>query len=339
MAQLGSDTAVAPVIDIAPFSSGANAERIAVARRFGAACEHTGFLIVTGHGVPTGVTQHMLETCRAFFALPEDEKRRLCPAIPNGPGYRPVASHSLAQTLDAVAPGDLNEGYLISPLLAYRQLPPAYVASDEGTKWFRDNLWPSVPADFQAAWTAYYREMATLASTLMRIAALALDVPETTFDGRIDRHTSQLSARRYPPVDGETLPNQQRAGAHTDYGAITILWKDEGSDSLQVMGKDGDWKDVIPVAGCFIVNIGDLLAQWTNDRWVSTLHRVVAPRDSAARSRSRYSIPFFFKPNYDAVIEPIPSCIGNGRSAKYAPIRAGDHMAMKRLKHVVAEAY
>jgi isopenicillin N synthase-like dioxygenase len=105
------------------------------------------------------------------------------------------------------------------------------------------------------------------------------------------------------------------------------------------MGKNGNWQDIVPVDGSFIINIGDLLAQWTNDRWVSTLHRVVSPNDPAARARTRYSIPFFFKPNYDAVIEPIPSCVGGGRPAKYAPIRAGDHMAMKRHKHVVAEAY
>ena len=178
--------------------------------------------------------------------------------------------------------------------------------------------------------------MEQLAARLFHIAALALDLPETYFDPRIDRHTSQLSARRYPPLADDLPPNQERAGAHTDYGAITILWKDDGSDSLQVMGKDGTWQDIVPVDGCFIINIGDLLAQWTNDRWVSTLHRVVAPRDLAARARDRYSIPFFFKPNFDAVIAPIPSCIGNGRPAKYAPIRAGDHMAMKRHKHVIA---
>jgi len=339
MAQIGSDAAVAPVIDIAPFFTGGRAQRAEVARQFGAACEHTGFLMVTGHGVAAGVTQRMLESCRAFFDQPEDEKRRLCPAIENGPGYRPIASHSLARTLDAIAPGDLNEGYLISPLIDDRRLPAEYVGSAEGAKWFRPNVWPSVPADFREAWIAYYQTMASLASTLMHISALALDVPETYFDERIDKHTSQLSARRYPPVDGETLPNQQRAGAHSDYGAITILWKDAGADSLQVIGKRGDWEDVVPVADCFIINIGDLLAQWTNDRWVSTLHRVVAPRDPAARARSRYSLPFFFKPNYDALIEPIPSCVGAGRPAKYAPMLAGEHMARKRHKHVVAEAY
>jgi isopenicillin N synthase-like dioxygenase len=329
---------VAPVVDIAPFFGGGAADKGAVARHFGAACEYTGFLMVEGHGVPDGVIARMLAACRAFFDLPEAEKRSVVPQVENGPGYRPIASTSLARTLDTVAPGDLNEGYLISPLLAYRSLPGDYVYSAEGAKWFRDNVWPGAPADFQAAWTAYYQAMESLAARLFRIAAVALDLPETHFASRIDRHTSQLTARRYPPLIDELLPNQERAGAHSDYGAITILWKDDGSESLQVMGKDGTWLDVVPVPGYFIINIGDLLAQWTNDRWVSTLHRVVAPRDPAARARTRHSLPFFFKPNYDAVIEPIPSCVGNGR-AKYAPIRAGDHMAMKRHKHVVAEAY
>lgn len=336
MAPTSAQRAIAPVIDIAPFLSGDETRKTEVARAFGAACEHTGFLTVTGHGVPDALIERMLTASREFFALPEEEKRRTCPAIENGPGYRPLATHSLARTLDRIAPGDLNQGYLISPLLPYRNLPGAYVASEEAARWFRPNVWPERPQDFEAAWIAYYQTMESLAATLMRIAARALDLPENGFDAYIDRHTSQLTARRYPPVEGEPLPNQERSGAHSDYGAITILWKDDGAESLQVMGKQGAWEDVVPVPGTFIVNIGDLLAQWTNDRWVSTLHRVVAPRDPAARARDRYSIPFFFKPNFDAVIAPIPSCVGNGRPAKYEPIRAGDHMAMKRHKHVIA---
>jgi isopenicillin N synthase-like dioxygenase len=326
---------IAPVIDIAPFLAGDAHDKLAVARRFGDACEYTGFLMIAGHGVPPELTDRMLAACRGFFDLPETEKRRVCPVTENGPGYRPIATVALARTRGEEAPGDLNEGYLISPLLAYRGLPAAYVGSDEGGKWFRDNIWPAAPTDFEGAWIAYYRAMELLAATLMRISALALDLPEDYFVSRIDRHTSQLTARCYPPIEGDALPNQLRAGAHTDYGAITILWKDKGAGNLEVMSKAGKWQAIVPVAGCLIINIGDLLAQWTNDRWVSTLHRIATPTDTT-RSVARYSIPFFFKPNFDAVIEPIPSCIGNGRPLKYAPIVAAEHMAMKRRKHVVA---
>jgi isopenicillin N synthase-like dioxygenase len=335
MAETSTRRAVAPLIDIAPFVDGDEARKAGVARAFGEACEYNGFLMITGHGVPDALIARMLTACRGFFALPVDEKMRTLPAIDNGPGYRPMAVHSLARTLDAMAPGDLNEGYLISPQLPHRRLPDAYTGGDEGARWFRANVWPERPADFRDAWIAYYQAMESLAATLLRIAARALEMPENGFDASIDRHTSQLTARHYPPVDGEPLENQQRSGAHSDYGAITILWKDDGAQSLQVMGKSGVWEDVVPVPGAFIVNIGDLLAQWTNDRWVSTLHRVVAPTDPAARARSRYSLPFFFKPNYDATIAPIASCVGDGRPAKYAPIRAGEHMAMKRHKHVI----
>src|SRR5262249_38500026 len=140
---------VAPVIDIAPFSWGDAAQKAAVAQQFGAACEQTGFLIVTGHGVADETIARMLAAWRGYFDLPEDVKRRTIPLVENGPGYRPVASTSLARTLDAVAPGDLNEGYLISPLLGYRSLPHDYVDGEEGAKWFRVNLWPEAPDDFQ----------------------------------------------------------------------------------------------------------------------------------------------------------------------------------------------
>jgi isopenicillin N synthase-like dioxygenase len=113
------------------------------------------------------------------------------------------------------------------------------------------------------------------------------------------------------------------------------LWKDAGSGSLQVVDELGEWRDVVPEAGCFIINIGDLVARWTNDRWVSTLHRVVVPPRDEQRLERRLSIPFFYKPNYDAAIGTIATCIDAEHLARYDRVVAGEHLAMKRGKHVV----
>lgn len=303
-----------------------------MARAFGEACEYTGFFVVRGHRVDERLTGEMVAISRAFFALPEEEKMRLLPATENSPGYRPMESVALAATLGGAPIPDLKEAFLISPLLGYRRLPAAYAADP---KWFRENPWPAAVPRFREVWTAYYQAMESLAASLMRIAALALDLPETHFASYFDRHVSQLTARSYPPLEREPKPGQLRSGAHTDYGAITILWKDEGSGSLQVFDKAGEWCDVIPRAGELVINIGDLLAQWTNDRWVSTLHRVALPPASEREGGPRLSIPFFYKPNYDAVIEPLASCIDAGHPARYAPVTAGDHMSMKRDRHVI----
>jgi isopenicillin N synthase-like dioxygenase len=328
---------VAPVIDIAPFFSGSPAAKAAVAQSIGAACEYTGFFLITGHGVERGIIDDMVSSCRSFFALPNDVKARACPSVVNGPGYRPTETVALAATLDAESPPDLKEGFLISPLFAERKLPKDYVYGPLGTKWFRENVWPAEVPRFREAWTSYYAAMESLAATLMGIAAIALDLPETHFATAFDRHISQLTARNYPPIAHEPKPGQLRAGAHTDYGALTILWKDEGSGSLQVVDKDRQWQDIIPEPDCLVINIGDLLAQWTNDRWVSTLHRVALPSKDEDRSTARLSVPFFYKPNYDAVVETLESCIDDEHPKRYAPVTAGEHMSMKRDKHVVRD--
>ena len=166
----------------------------------------------------------------------------------------------------------------------------------------------------------------------MRIFALALKLDESHFDRTIDRNISMMRVLRYPAQTTAPLPGQLRAGAHSDYGSMTILRKELSDKSLQVKNKAGEWVGVPVVDGTFIVNIGDLMQQWTNDEWTSTVHRVVNPPLDSPENIDRLSIVFFHQPNYDAVVECLPTCMESDRPAKYAPISSGDHLVSKFVK-------
>jgi isopenicillin N synthase-like dioxygenase len=166
----------------------------------------------------------------------------------------------------------------------------------------------------------------------MRVFALALDLDEDYFDKTIDRNISMMRVLRYPKQTSEPLPGQLRAGAHSDYGSMTILRKELMDGGLQVKNKVGEWVNVPVVEGTFIVNIGDLMQQWTNDQWSSTVHRVVNPPLDSEENKDRLSIVFFHQPNYDAVIECLPSCTNAAHPAKYEPITSGDHLRSKFVK-------
>ena len=318
-----------PVVDIAPFLSGGDVRKSAVAQAVDEACRRIGFLIVTGHGVPRPVIDDALAATWAFFDLGDTEKRRwISPKGDFRRGYMPMGGNALAYTLDRESPPDLIEAFTFGRF----DLPeePYYTAHRE--TWFEPNIWPTEPPSFQAALCAYYRAMERLAETLMRIFALALGMPEAFFIDKIDRHITAMRLNHYAEATRPPLPGQLRAGAHSDYGSLTILLATAGAGGLQVRGGDGAWIDVAPVPDTFIVNLGDLMAQWTNDRWVSTLHRVANPPPDRLAGSRRASIAFFHQPNYDALVECLPTCLRPGERARYAPTTSGAHLLAKTAK-------
>ena len=213
---------------------------------------------------------------------------------------------------------------------------PYYTAHRES--WFEPNIWPTRPPAFQPRLCAYYRAMERLAATLMRIFALALGMPEAFFDDKIDRHITAMRLNHYAEAERPPLPGQLRAGAHTDYGSLTVLLATDAAGGLQVRGSDGAWWDVEPLPGTFIVNLGDLMAQWTNDRWVSTLHRVVNPPSGRRQGSRRASIAFFHQPNHDAAVECLPTCRRPGDPPRHAPTTSGAHLLAKTAKETGAAA-
>ncbi len=313
-----------PIIDMAPYWAGSQANKQALAQAIDEACRDIGFLIIDGHGVSHDLIASVDEMSRAFFDLPLEEKMRVVRPAPDVTrGYIPIEGESVARSRGEYAPGDLNESFMIGPVDVTQE---AYYVSLAAGKHFAPNLWPQRPTSLCDAYTAYFRCMSALAQSLMRLFALALDQPETFFDDKIDKHISRLRVRNYPAPQVPPEPGQLRAGAHSDYGSLTILKTEDKPGGLQAHNKAGEWVDVPVVPGCFVVNLGELMARWTNDHWVSTLHRVVNPPEEQASESHRQSLVFFHNPNYDAVIECIPSCQSPDRPPKYPVTTSGDHL-------------
>ena len=312
-----------PVIDLSEACDGDAAARRRLASRLDRVCRDIGFFTLVGHGAPAVVLDGLREKANAFFALPLEEKRRSIHPVPATPrGYRALGIEALSYGNARQTPPDLKEYYHVG-----RETWPddPYFAGLEGRRYFIPNLWPEQPPGFKDAAARYYAEMERIVLALMRLAALGLGVDEHFFDDKIDGHITAMRLNFYPAQAQAPLPGQLRAGEHTDYGTFTILNGESAPGGLQVLTRGGEWVEVETEPSSLVVNIGDLLMRWTNDRWVSNPHRVVNPPDSVAARAQRLSIAFFHHPNYDAEIE----CIAPPGQAKYPPVRSGDYRDLK----------
>ena len=319
-------TANFPIFDLAGFETANPGEKRALAAEVDAICRATGFLAIANHGVPQAVIDAAWSKAQAFFDLPAEEKQRARAPYPGYPyGYLGPQLESLAKSRNVDAPPDLKESFNGGPARA-----PEGITDPEALAFcYAATIWPEAPDGFVAAWQAYYAAMEDLAARIMRLAATALRLPEDYFASFIDAPISALRALNYPEQDVPPAPGQIRAGAHTDYGSLTILLPQAGSRGLEILTPDGAWTPVPPEPGAFVVNIGDLMARWTNDRWVSTLHRVVNPSPENGGAARRQSMAFFHQPNWDAEIRVLEGCLGPCEAPKYAPVRSGPYLMSK----------
>ena len=312
-----------PTIDMSPFLGNEPARKRAVAEEVARTCQQTGFLIICGHGFPQELLARAQRELFRFFDLPTATKNRWHPSGPaKQRGYHGFATRGLAYTLGEQTPPDLRESVFLGPVEDHRAY---YAGLPEAATSYAPNL---IPDELEATLIALYREYERLARDMMRVFAAALRLPEIFFDGTLDRHFSIMSCHHYPVLEKPPLPGQLRTGAHTDYGAMTILAATDADGGLEVRMPDGSWAGVRPKAGEFVVNLGDMMARWTNERWASTLHRVVNPPLGVAQSR-RLSIGMFVHPNYDQRIECVPTCLAAGEKPRYAVITAGEHIKRK----------
>jgi isopenicillin N synthase-like dioxygenase len=315
-----------PVFDLGRFEKAAGDERATLAAEVDGICRSTGFLAVSNHGVPQETIDGVWNKARDFFSLPYEQKQRAAAPYAGYPyGYLGPELEALAKSRNEESPPDLKESFNGGPLSA----PEGITDEDALSFCYAETIWPEAPAGFREAWTAYYASMENLARRIMRLFAAALKLPEGYFDNFIDAPVSALRALNYPEQARPPKPGQLRAGAHTDYGSLTILLPQAGSRGLEIRTPDGNWTPVPPVPGAFVVNIGDLMALWTNDRWVSTLHRVVNPPPEQGGMDRRQSLAFFHQPNWDAEIVVLDRCIAPGEKPKYAPVLSGPYLMNK----------
>lgn len=290
-----------PVLDWSRFSSGR--DRAGFVADLGAAARGPGFFLVSGHGVDPGLIARVFDQGAAFFALPQAEKAPLSIATnPHNRGWAAIGSESLDEHSGQI---DQKEAFNIG-----YDLPPDDPRVVAGEPFRGVNLWPDLPG-FRATLLDYFATVQALGIGLHRAIALDLGLPENHFAAAFTEPMATLRLLSYPASD----PSGIGAGAHTDYGSLTLLLTD-GVPGLQVRPRGGDWIDVPHLEGAFVVNIGDCLMRWSNDIYVSNPHRVLPP------AAPRQSVAFFLDPNPDALIAALP---GTG-AAKYPPVTGAAYL-------------
>lgn len=261
-----------------------------------AMCKESGFLLLNGHGVPSNVINQQWQVVSDFFSQPQESKNKVSVPYSGYPyGWIGPNQEALAASKGVKTPPDLKESFNGGPLT----IPLGILDKQAYEFCYQPTLFPEIKG-FKESWISYYREMENLAREIMEVFATALGLETHYFNEFINHPISALRALNYPPTKNVEKQDQQRAGAHTDYGSLTILLPEPRSVGLQIF-RSGKWIKVPPTEDCFIINIGDLMELWTSNRWVSTLHRVVAKSNQPGR----LSLAFFHQPDWDAEITPI----------------------------------
>jgi isopenicillin N synthase-like dioxygenase len=299
-----------PLIDIGGLRSGAPGAARRVADEICRASAEVGFFYVTNHGVPQAAIDRAIGAARAFFALPEETKA----AVKVNPRHRGFLGMGGAK-MYAGAKSDRKESFVWG-----LELPADDPDITPETTLMGPNQWPDAMPELQAALYGYYGHALACGRDMLRAFALGLDLPEGFFVDRFRKPLARASVIHYPPQDPERDDGQFGVGPHTDYGFITILHQDEVG-GLEVLNTDKAWVKATPIPGSFVVNVGDLLARWSNDRFASTPHRVIN-----RSGRERYSMPVFFDPDWGTVIDPRDCGLPPGTEATYAPVGAGEHI-------------
>ena len=300
-----------PLVDLLPWYSGDPAGRSAVAGQVDAALSRVGFLLVTGHGVTAQLRADVRQAARAFFALPEEVKRRYAVTV-QGRGWLPPGVEANGYAEGTQTPPDLKESFAVG---ADQPVGDPEVDS----YWFPQNVWPAEVPRLHTAVTAYLAQMRRLADELLEICGAALGLPLDFFTRHTGHATHTMNINWYPPigVTGEPLEGQYRIGPHTDFGTVTILDREPGLGGLQVWNPDGGWEDAPYHPDAFTINTGDLLARWTGDRWRSNRHRVLPP-PADAPDEDLVSMVFFYEADHDTIVESLQPPIG--RPNEYEPV-------------------
>jgi isopenicillin N synthase-like dioxygenase len=313
-----------PLIDVGALRSPKPTAQAAMTEAIRAACLSKGFFYIANHGIAPSLIDAVLRESRNFFSLPLTERlrvRREC-SICNR-GYEPMGGQDLERT----GTPDLKEAFYLGVDLP--EDDPRVLARKAG---HGPNQWPCGLPAFRGAMEAYFAAMLDLSVRLMGAVAQSLDLPEDYFAGFCTEPVALLRLLHYPPQPANGAPDEKGCGAHTDWGAITLLLQDDAG-GLQIRDPVHGWLHAPPIPGAFVVNIGDLIARWTNDLYQSTEHRVIN-----LSGRDRFSVPFFFDGNPDYVVSCLPGCSGPGDPPRYRPTTVAEHVEAMHRATFVADA-
>jgi isopenicillin N synthase-like dioxygenase len=312
---MSDTTRAVPEISLMSYIEGSTNDKVKFADDLYAGLKEYGFIILTDHNVTEEVIADSYTSAKAFFDLEEDIKKGYVSAEGGGQrGYTPFGTEHAKDNPHK----DLKEFYHVGRQVA---------ADHKFRKFYPNNIWPNEVAEFQNNLGNIYNSLDLASQYLLEALGKSLDVPDTYFKDMIETGNSILRAIHYPPV-GEAPPaGSIRAAAHGDINLITILMG-ATAGGLQLQDKDGSWLDVNTKPGQLVVDSGDMMSRITNNILPATIHRVINPEES---KDARFSIPFFVHPHPEAMLECIPSCVGEG--AKYPPISAHDCL-VERLKDI-----
>ena len=323
-------TFAVPTIDLSPYLvPGADAatspDCARVAAAIDRACREVGFLQLVGHGISDETLTGLADALDTFFGLGLEQKKAYRREPGANRGYAPPRSESLSNSLGLTPASMMNDFY---EAFTVGSEPGWYPGHDLPETSYAHNSWPDVAPGFRAAVEAYLVEVTAVSRVLLRACSDGLGLPPGHFDSLVDHSIDALKMNNYALPEGEIELDGDLTGmgAHTDFGILTLLWADQVA-GLQVLDDGGAWHDVMPADGALLVNLGDLMARWTNQRWMSTVHRVKPPVIDGAIRRRR-SAAFFHDGNIDAVIETLPTCIGPD-GAHDEPITVRDHLRAK----------
>lgn len=312
-----------PLIDFAPFlvndpaTDDIQAQQ-QVAKDIFRACHEVGFLYLKNHGVPQRAIAHTFDQSRAFFDLPLAEKQTVAWSSEfSNRGYVGMER----ERLDESQPGDLKEAFNVG-----KEISAGDAAENSALVL---NRWPAGQETFRQTVTEFFEQCAVGAERVFRAFAIALSMPPNYLAEHHQTHGYTLRLLHYPPLGTAPKPGQIRAGAHSDYGTLTLLFQDDVG-GLEVLSTQGEWIAAPAVPGAVLINTGDLTQRWSNDVFRSTKHRVALPEGDKIE-RHRYSIAFFCQPDAEAEITCLPTCQSEDNPPKYSPITSGDYF-LSRLQ-------
>ena len=304
-----------PGLDLGPYLRGDPGAIDDLAARLRWTCENVGFFYIQNHGIPAPLIERTFAASKRIHAMSVEQKREI-ELNEQNIGYmlvnQSIQGHS---KVEKARKPNYNESFF-----CMRDRKPDDPDVLSGKPFRGLNQWPRDLPGFREDALAYMAAVEALGMKMLPVVARALDLPLDFFSAYFNPANLQLRLLHYPVRD-ESEPEQYGAGAHTDAGFLTFLMQ-HGIGGLQIRRTDGTWFDAPVLPGRFLINTGDLLRRWTNDRWLSTPHRVLN-----LSGTDRYSIAFFFGPDLDRQLACLPTCQDALHPPKYPPISYGEYKA------------